>query len=60
MADMTQGISSKAPSVLCETCGENLTNCNGHYGYVRLALPAFHIGYLKLVMAILQQICKVC
>ena len=43
-----------------ETCGEGLQNCNGHFGHVRLALPAFHIGYLKLVIAILQEICKGC
>lgn len=55
---VTQGISSKSGS--CETCGENLQNCNGHFGHVRLALPAFHIGYLKLTMNILQNICKVC
>jgi DNA-directed RNA polymerase beta' subunit len=52
-----QGTSSKTG--ICETCGEGLQNCNGHFGHVRLALPAFHIGYLKLVMNILQNICKV-
>jgi DNA-directed RNA polymerase III subunit RPC1 len=53
-----QGTSSKTG--ICETCGEGLQNCNGHFGHVRLALPAFHIGYLKLVIAILQEICKDC
>lgn len=51
------GISSK--DGLCETCGEPLQDCNGHFGFVKLALPAFHIGYLKLTIAILQCICKV-
>ncbi|KAH8810736.1 hypothetical protein F5884DRAFT_842772 [Xylogone sp. PMI_703] len=45
---------------LCETCGEKLVQCSGHFGYVRLALPAFHIGYLRLVIMILQNICKDC
>ncbi|KAH8685994.1 hypothetical protein BGZ60DRAFT_396627 [Tricladium varicosporioides] len=56
--DSRLGISSKTG--LCETCGEGLQNCNGHFGHVRLALPAFHIGYLKLIMNILQNICKEC
>ena len=51
------GISSK--DGLCETCGDPLQLCNGHFGLVKLALPAFHIGYLKLTIAILQCICKV-
>ncbi|KAG0652415.1 DNA-directed RNA polymerase III largest subunit [Hyphodiscus hymeniophilus] len=56
--DTRLGISNKNSS--CGTCGERLDNCNGHFGHVRLALPAFHIGYLKLVMNILQNICKDC
>ncbi|KAJ5884826.1 DNA-directed RNA polymerase III subunit RPC1 [Penicillium taxi] len=34
--------------------------CNGHFGYVRLVLPAFHVGYFKRVIGILQEICKEC
>ncbi|RDW91191.1 putative DNA-directed RNA polymerase III subunit RPC1 [Coleophoma crateriformis] len=56
--DQRLGISSKTG--LCETCNQGLQNCNGHFGHVRLALPAFHIGYLKLTMTILQNICKDC
>jgi DNA-directed RNA polymerase, beta'' subunit/160 kD subunit len=32
---------------------------NGHFGHVRLVLPAFHVGYFKRVIGILQEICKV-
>jgi len=56
--ESTQGTSSKTG--ICDTCGEGLQNCNGHFGHVRLALPAFHIGYLKLTQMFLQNICKVC
>ncbi|KAI9768796.1 MAG: hypothetical protein M1840_004610 [Geoglossum simile] len=52
------GTSSK--SGLCETCGESLQQCNGHFGHVRLSLPAFHIGYFKMIITILQEICKDC
>lgn len=33
--------------------------CNGHFGHVKLVLPAFHVGYFKRVISILQEICKV-
>ncbi|CAG8976312.1 hypothetical protein HYALB_00005718 [Hymenoscyphus albidus] len=56
--DSRLGISSKTGA--CETCGEGLQNCNGHFGQIKLALPAFHIGYLSLTQKILQQICKDC
>ncbi|KAK2625246.1 hypothetical protein QTJ16_005615 [Diplocarpon rosae] len=56
--DPKLGTSSKTG--ICGTCGEGLANCNGHFGHVRLALPVFHIGYLKLTMAFLQNICKDC
>nr|XP_033798341.1 DNA-directed RNA polymerase III subunit RPC1 isoform X2 [Geotrypetes seraphini] len=44
----------------CETCGKNLADCLGHYGYIDLELPCFHIGYFKAVIGILQMICKTC
>ncbi|XP_048419559.1 DNA-directed RNA polymerase III subunit RPC1 isoform X1 [Stegostoma tigrinum] len=44
----------------CETCGKNLADCIGHYGYIDLELPCFHVGYFKAIIGILQMICKVC
>ncbi|KAJ3108015.1 hypothetical protein HDU97_002595 [Phlyctochytrium planicorne] len=44
----------------CETCGQNQQDCVGHYGIVRLALPVFHIGYFKMMITVLQNICKSC
>jgi len=55
--DARMGISSKTG--VCDTCGEALLLCNGHFGHVKLALPAFHIGYFKMITAILHDICKV-
>ncbi|KAI9805736.1 MAG: hypothetical protein M1833_005229 [Piccolia ochrophora] len=46
--------------VACETCGDSLQQCNGHFGHVKLALPVFHIGYMGKVITILQGICKDC
>ncbi|KAI9813282.1 MAG: hypothetical protein M1827_004224 [Pycnora praestabilis] len=56
--DGRMGTSSK--SGVCATCGESLQQCNGHFGHVKLALPAFHIGYFKMIITILQDICKDC
>ncbi|KAK7398588.1 DNA-directed RNA polymerase III subunit C1 (rpo31) [Neonectria punicea] len=56
--DPQLGTSSKLGR--CATCHEALQNCNGHFGYVKLPLPAFHVGYLRFIMSILQEICKDC
>lgn len=45
---------------VCETCKENLQDCIGHFGYIRLALPVFHAGYFKATLKALQMICKYC
>lgn len=37
-----------------------LADCTGHFGYIRLELPVFHIGYFKNTVQILQCICKQC
>lgn len=44
----------------CETCGLGLADCVGHYGYIELALPVFHVGYFRSIITILQTICKEC
>ncbi|CAJ0633518.1 5567_t:CDS:10 [Entrophospora sp. SA101] len=44
----------------CETCGEKMAQCIGHFGYIKLILPVFHIGYFKAVIQMLQNICKTC
>ncbi|XP_072037718.1 LOW QUALITY PROTEIN: DNA-directed RNA polymerase III subunit RPC1-like [Amphiura filiformis] len=44
----------------CLTCEKPLSDCVGHYGYIDLELPVFHIGYFRSVINILQSICKTC
>lgn len=56
--DGRMGISNKSGT--CQTCGLSLQACNGHFGHVRLVLPAFHVGYFKRVIGILQEVCKEC
>lgn len=45
---------------ICGTCGKGLAECVGHFGYIDLELPVFHVGYFKAVITILQTICKTC
>ncbi|KAF8974574.1 hypothetical protein BDZ97DRAFT_1774354 [Flammula alnicola] len=47
-------------SAFCETCGQSSVNCVGHYAYIKLVVPVFHIGYFKHTIAVLQAICKTC
>ena len=56
--DLRLGISEK--NKLCETCSQKLTECPGHCGYIKLALPLFHIGFFKHTLTVLQIICKKC
>jgi DNA-directed RNA polymerase III subunit RPC1 len=44
----------------CQTCGKNINSCVGHFGYVDLELPVFHVGYFRSIICILQTICKHC
>lgn len=55
---VSQGCSSDKSSA-CETCGKALADCIGHFGYLDLELPVFHVGYFKNIIAVLQAICKV-
>ncbi|XP_048760931.1 DNA-directed RNA polymerase III subunit RPC1-like [Ostrea edulis] len=56
--DHKMGTSDKDSS--CETCGKGLADCTGHYGYIDLELPCFHIGYFRATIQLLQMICKTC
>jgi DNA-directed RNA polymerase III subunit RPC1 len=56
--DPRLGVSDKTS--ICATCKLRMVDCAGHYGYIKLALPCFHIGYIKHTLVILQCICKSC
>ncbi|EYB98276.1 hypothetical protein Y032_0132g1690 [Ancylostoma ceylanicum] len=44
----------------CKTCGRLLADCVGHFGYIDLDFPVFHVGFFKLTIQVLQCICKSC
>ena len=56
--DRRLGTSDK--SAACETCGSKLADCPGHFAYIKLELPVFHIGYFKQLLTLLNMICKSC
>ncbi|CAI5533621.1 unnamed protein product, partial [Closterium sp. Naga37s-1] len=44
----------------CSTCNGTLQDCAGHFGYIRLELPVYHMGYFKVILLVMQCICKNC
>lgn len=44
----------------CQTCGENMTDCPGHFGHIELAKPVFHCGFRKKIKKILECVCFNC
>ncbi|KAK7113132.1 DNA-directed RNA polymerase III subunit RPC1-like [Littorina saxatilis] len=56
--DHKMGTSVKGEN--CETCGKVVADCVGHFGYIDLELPCFHIGFFRTTITVLQMICKGC
>ncbi|XKL62278.1 hypothetical protein PGB90_002111 [Kerria lacca] len=54
--DRRMGVNQK--DTTCLTCGENINNCIGHFGYIDLQFPVFQIGFFRSTLDILQTICK--
>ncbi|XP_014213946.1 DNA-directed RNA polymerase III subunit RPC1 [Copidosoma floridanum] len=58
LLDPRLGICNKVAN--CGTCNKTLQECVGHFGYVDLELPVYHVGYFRSVLTILQTVCKKC
>lgn len=58
LLDKRMGTCSNANN--CGTCEKSLNECIGHFGYIDLELPVFHVGYFRSIIGILQSICKKC
>ena len=52
------GVDSSGES--CVTCTKHVNECFGHYGFIRLEVPVFHVGFLIYIIRILRCICKTC
>ena len=48
------------PGVRCRTCGGNVGDCNGHFGFLELTRPIVHVHYAKVLFGLLKIICKKC
>ncbi|MCS7094755.1 MAG: DNA-directed RNA polymerase subunit A' [Thaumarchaeota archaeon] len=48
------------PGQRCKTCGNTYLNCPGHFGYIDLAVPVIHIGYVKVIHELLRSTCRSC
>ncbi|MBI2084258.1 MAG: DNA-directed RNA polymerase subunit A' [Candidatus Aenigmarchaeota archaeon] len=48
------------PGVRCRTCGGNVGDCHGHFGYLELTKPIIHVHYSKIVFALLKMFCHKC
>ncbi|KJP87111.1 DNA-directed RNA polymerase II subunit RPB1 [Plasmodium fragile] len=45
---------------LCGTCNMNVKNCPGHFGYIELAKPMYHYGFMNVVLNVLRCVCYHC
>lgn len=44
----------------CATCGESNQVCPGHFGHIELAVPVFHIGFIRKIQKLLEMVCHHC
>ncbi len=48
----------------CETCGlkrrDGAFGCVGHFGYIDLAIPVYHLAFVKWIQKVLNGICEKC
>ncbi|KAL4512347.1 hypothetical protein ABPG72_005349 [Tetrahymena utriculariae] len=58
--DLRMGPSMRENNLKCQTCNQEMLECPGHFGFIKLALPIFHIGFFGDVINVLQCICKNC
>jgi DNA-directed RNA polymerase beta' subunit len=52
-------LGTTAKMEICETCGRDQKDCNGHWGFVKLAMPCLHVGYIPFTLNMLNAVCKV-
>ncbi|GAA96338.1 hypothetical protein E5Q_03004 [Mixia osmundae IAM 14324] len=44
----------------CQTCGEGMAECPGHFGHIELGRPVYHVGFMTKVKKILECVCVQC
>ncbi len=48
------------PGMRCRTCGGNIDQCKGHFGYLELAKPVIHVLFIKVVYNLIKVTCQKC
>ncbi len=48
------------PGQRCQTCGNRVEKCLGHFGHIELARPVVHVSYAKVLLKILRSVCHNC
>ncbi|MCS7097671.1 MAG: DNA-directed RNA polymerase subunit A' [Candidatus Methanomethyliaceae archaeon] len=48
------------PGQKCQTCGNRVGQCPGHFGHIELARPVIHSGFAKNIFLILKSTCWNC
>ena len=56
--DLRMGTTDK--KLRCSTCKCNFNDCPGHFGYIHLAKPVFHVGFISECLKLLKCICCCC
>jgi len=51
--------SKQDKDAVCSTCHGPFSDCPGHFGYLKLALPVFNVGFFNCMLDVLKCICKV-
>jgi len=57
---MDRRLGTVEPGVRCETCGNYVSLCPGHFGHVELARPVVHPLFAKHIHMLLRATCRVC
>jgi len=47
-------------NVICETCQQKSSLCPGHFGYIEMAAPVFHMHFMNRILKLLKCICFRC
>ena len=58
LMDLKMGVID--PGLKCRTCGGKVRECPGHFGYIELARPVFHIRYIPKIYTMLRSTCSEC
>lgn len=57
---MDRRLGTVEPGVRCETCGNFIALCPGHFGHIELARPVVHPLFAKHIFLLLKATCRVC